>query len=125
MTLPTRIQRKRTPCFRLPEGTTCCTRPGPYGNPFRVGNRSPGNHSILMDAEHALEHFEVWLECKDEAAPGGLMEWLRPLYGAKYLACWCDLDAPCHVDVILRKMAECSGETEPAKPNESKGPDDV
>ena len=34
MTLPVRIQRKRTKGWKMPPNTVSVTRPGPWGNPF-------------------------------------------------------------------------------------------
>ena len=33
---PERIRRYRTRGWRLPVGAKCVTRPGPFGNPFKV-----------------------------------------------------------------------------------------
>lgn len=34
--MPKRIQRKRTKGWRMPEGAVSVTRPGNWGNPFKV-----------------------------------------------------------------------------------------
>lgn len=34
------------------------------------------------------------------------IEWLEPLRRASWLACWCRLDEPCHVDAILERLEE-------------------
>jgi hypothetical protein len=40
MSAPKRIQLRRTKGWRKPEGAVVVTRPGKWGNPFRVGTRS-------------------------------------------------------------------------------------
>lgn len=53
MTTPTRVQRKRTKGWRMPEGTVYVGRGSKWGNPFRVGHtqvRTPGIHG--SDWEH-------------------------------------------------------------------------
>lgn len=35
--MPVRIQRKRTKGWKMPENTVSVTRPGKWGNPFKVG----------------------------------------------------------------------------------------
>jgi len=35
---PVRVQRKRTKGWRMPENTVSVTRPGRWGNPFKVGS---------------------------------------------------------------------------------------
>ena len=35
--MPKRIQRRRTKGWKMPEGAVCVTRPGPWGNPFKIG----------------------------------------------------------------------------------------
>ncbi len=45
--MPKRIQRRRTKGAKLPPNTKCCTRPGPFSNPF-IGT-------------DAAEWFRYWL----------------------------------------------------------------
>lgn len=43
MTAPIRIQRKRTKGWKMPPNTVCVTRPGRWGNQWRIGvNRCTG-----------------------------------------------------------------------------------
>lgn len=108
---PLRLQRKRTKGFKLvsPNGlpNVMCTRPGPWGNPFKVGQ--PG----IPTAIEAIERYRDVLtapECRLIT-----LRDLRPLKG-KNLVCYCKLCpkhvngkpldetcpdcAPCHVDVL-------------------------
>lgn len=98
MAHPLRIQRKRTKGWRLPEGAVCVTRPGKWGNPFRVGEPFPYQGGPKIESPKvAVEIFESYLV-------GGLLDVAvedvkRELRG-KQLACWCNLDKPCHADVL-------------------------
>ena len=108
---PRRIQRKRTKGFRMPEGTVCVSRPGPWGNPFKASGAIEAGYARNVTEANALcvKCFEDWLY------KGDLSEWwfgpvepwlvmrsnLASLYG-KTLACWCPLDRPCHGDVLAR-----------------------
>ena len=119
--MPVRIQLSRRKGFNLQkaskalnglEAVNVC-RPTIYGNPF-----------VHDDAAVAVEAYER--HCRGgtqtfEMGPGKLQfayrahrnslhwafpEWLRehglPALRGKNLACACDLDAPCHADVLLR-----------------------
>ena len=88
---PQRIQRKRTKGWRMPENTVSVCRPGRWGNPFIIGPD--------LDAQQAIEAFESALLAGDLNIT--LNDVSRELRG-KYLACWCQVGTPCHVDVLLR-----------------------
>jgi len=84
----------------MPPNTVKVTRPGPWGNPFRIGDavhRGPafsGKDELVRDAAHAVRLFRASLwNLKDVAR-------LAVLRG-KNLACFCPLDQPCHADVLL------------------------
>lgn len=107
MSDPLRLQRRRTPGFRLPPNTICCSRPGPYGNPFAAH---------VHGVEKSIDMFRGWVHLD----PRLLAVWAPRLRGHN-LACWCRLCpehaagkpldvicavcAPCHVDVIGRLVA--------------------
>lgn len=109
MIKPVRLQRKRTKGFRLvsPNGLpiVCCGRPSKYGNPFYVGKpkdcgcRSAGEcmHNVFV-CDTAQEAVDAYRSI--ERSEKRLAEIRREL-GGKNLSCWCDLDQPCHVDVLL------------------------
>lgn len=120
---PIRIQRKRTKGWRMPPDTVSVTRPGKWGNPFRVG----GYYSL--DAKFGLMMWcqrAIWKEADKETAiregftlirsPQHAVDWFRRLtakwsdfhrdecraeLGGKNLACYCPLGQPCHADVLL------------------------
>ena len=100
----------------MPPNTVKVTRPGPFGNPFRVGGwfkvfpasdaflhwtyqecalpNEPG-FELVKDNARAVELFAQLMEhhpMKEDK--------LTKLRG-KNLACWCKPDAPCHADVLL------------------------
>lgn len=129
MTQPIRIQRTRRTIIN-PETDTlqarslaanglpavCVTRPGKYGNPFKVGmwfrklsndwrmwscGDKPFGDQQVRDLEHSLELFEQYATARllwDK-------KWLEPLRGVN-LSCWCALDSKCHADVLLRLSNE-------------------
>jgi hypothetical protein len=105
-----RIQRKRIKGWKMPPNAIYVGRPSPCGNPFKAG--------IHYDHQHAVDLFQLcvrkfpvdqkdidrWIEAGGNAAQligiasGALVEGLRGMD----LACWCDLDQPCHADILLR-----------------------
>lgn len=106
---PQRIQRKRTKGWRLPPNTICVTRPGKWGNPYKVV-RDDGDWTCANDGERvspsftsreeatrwAVDSFRATLRTVLKQEPG----LLEPLRG-KNLACWCAPGDPCHADVLL------------------------
>ena len=99
--MPIRVQRKRTKGWKMPPNTVSVTRPGPYGNPYRVGRDGT--------AEECVARFRrAWDAALKSAAmhprsppmPFNKPIYLGPLMG-KNLACYCRLDQPCHADVLL------------------------
>lgn len=103
--MPKRIQRKRTKGWRMPENAVSVTRPGKYGNPYRVGSQVldwTTDRVITATEENILKLYE-------EFCRRGLLvinpQYLEPLRG-KDLACFCKEGAPCHADVLLRLANE-------------------
>ena len=84
-----RIQLKRLKGWRMPEGAVKVSRPGPWGNPFKVGED--------MDAAKAVRLFETYLSERPD-----LVERARRELRGHDLACWCKPGAPCHAYVLLR-----------------------
>lgn len=94
--MPERIQRRRSKGWKMPVGATSVTRPGKWGNPFKVGQVIEARELTL---EMALTHFEVYARRRFKASD------LAELRG-KNLACFCALDHDCHADVLLRMANE-------------------
>lgn len=113
---PQRIQRKRTKGWEAPENTVNCTRPGNWGNPFKIGSyykisktgfmspcapesiaqaKKNGDHIFIKDAQTAVDTYEKYI--KNLMFPPNFTE----LKG-KNLMCFCALNKPCHVDVLLK-----------------------
>jgi hypothetical protein len=99
-TQPQRIQRKRSKGARLPPNTIVVTRGTKWGNPFVINPKvrpgsGPAHAPNVPDAPTAVIFYREYLEnCPD------LIAALPELRG-KHLACFCDLDRPCHADVLL------------------------
>lgn len=89
---PRRVQRRRTKGWRMPENTISVTRPGRWGNPFRMGMEQPA----IRDAEHAVELYRHMLSKRPDLVAAAR----RDLQG-KNLACFCSPAAACHADVLL------------------------
>lgn len=105
----------------MPEGAISVTRPGPHGNPFKVGmwfNNATGDWYVWMhgdgpafgnqqvrDLPHSLELFRDYAGHRSRRHP----EWLAELRG-KDLACWCKEGEPCHADILL-ELANSNGNT--------------
>lgn len=120
MTPPIRIQRKRTKGFKLqdqsPDGRPVVSvcRPGPWGNPFRIGcffkigNGGNGmayqicyeeryanaSYRKVETAQDAVDAFEEYLSKYPK-------KHITSLSG-KHLACFCKLGEPCHADTLLK-----------------------
>lgn len=89
---PQRIQLSRRKGFKLPPNTVSVARPTKYGNPHRVG------FCFTCGAAHT--HEESVAEFRALMALTGPYDFTA-LRG-KNLACWCQLDQPCHADVLLK-----------------------
>ena len=100
-----RIQLRRAKGWKMPPNTVNVARPGPWGNPFKVGK--DGTREECVRLYRLL--MGQGLICLGASASAN--EQKRVLdYGAKNigkllgknLACWCRNDGkPCHADVLL------------------------
>lgn len=88
-----RVQRKRTRGFKMPQNAVYVGRPTKWGNPYKVG--------VDGDLAAVIVKYREWLKEKLVAEP----TFLDALKG-KNLACWCPLNRPCHVDVLLEVLGE-------------------
>lgn len=104
-----RIQRKRTKGWRMPENAISITRPGKYGNPFKIGKEVDDKwmeffdridfHSFFVkgyvpDREDSIYLFEKYV------LPTLDLSKIKD----KDIACFCRLDQECHGDTIIRKI---------------------
>lgn len=110
---PVRVQRKRVKGWRMPVNTVSVTRPGRWGNPFKigdyikVGNGVNGwqwiralNEKYADDSYTHIETVEQCIELYRKYITNYPPKDLHDLKG-KNLACFCPLDKPCHADVLL------------------------
>jgi hypothetical protein len=88
--MPKRIQQRRTPGWRKPDGAISVARPHKWGNPFEVG-KTPG---VPTNAD-AVRLYRMWLPGQD------IYRQLSELTGHG-LMCFCPLDQHCHADVLLQ-----------------------
>lgn len=108
--MPKRIQLSRAKGAKLPFGAVKVDRTTRFGNPYRIGepvdmkqarrwgwNISPkGKNHVCKTAAEAVGKFRHALFW-DSAVHDDI----RAALGGKDLACWCDLDAPCHADALI------------------------
>jgi hypothetical protein len=94
---PVRIQRKRTKGWKLPPNTVCVTRPGKWGNPFKVSDLA-GHLDVQSSRakQFVVDQFFGYMHTNPEKCEQAR----RELRGMN-LACFCKLGEPCHADVLL------------------------
>lgn len=114
--MPSRIQRRRTAGWKMPEGAIYVGRPTKWGNPFQVVRdgrfwtvvdnngvdyREPINGWAEKSTAiiRSVELFEMDVQLGLAPYP------LEELRGHD-LACWCATGQPCHADVLLRLANE-------------------
>jgi hypothetical protein len=119
-----RIQRRRTPGWRMPASALYVGRPTKWGNCYRrgysccyYGALAPGAFGAYSPAaidDHcaSTRSPRFWDQCPDAETA---VLWYREMITAhpyivaavraelcgRDLACWCPLDQPCHADVLL------------------------
>ena len=99
MSVPKRIQRKRTRGWKMPEGAVYVGRPTVWGNRWKPGIFSAVLGRTIQCNAEAVEVFsEVMARGEDSSS---WRAFAREKLRGKDLACWCPLDQPCHADVLL------------------------
>jgi hypothetical protein len=108
LTVPQRVQLKRTKGWRLPPKLNCVvvSRPSPFGNPFTLTDvlLEHGGKLDARDARaEAIRRFKIWLGSEPypegrfadlyPERKGAVLRRLPDLRG-KDLACWCPLGYP-------------------------------
>lgn len=120
-----RVQRKRTKGYKMPKGVVYVGRGSKYGNPFKLQG-----DMVYVDAGHRRKIFSKWVCYYDgggytvedvvklfkdmlmdanshKAEPAirerfkYMQEHIHELKG-KRVACWCNLEACCHADIIVQ-----------------------
>lgn len=110
-TKPQRVQLSREKGWRMPPNTVKVDRTTKWGNPWRVWKDDDGqwlcsNHRGHFPVPNKTAGLALAVEhhAKDETTRaqyfGGATR-LAELRG-KNLACWCQLDQPCHADILLK-----------------------
>ena len=95
---------------RPPLDVVAVTRPGPWGNPYAVRDLKPGFAVFDLDKKTLLAIFATRYEANAKVV-SPYTAWLTSPAGAELLAeidklrgrklgCVCDLDMPCHGNVL-------------------------
>jgi hypothetical protein len=119
---PRRVQLSRRKGWRMPENTVKVSRPGKWGNPFRVGE--DGTAAECVNSYRALlsgyvcltSKADLELQHKTRAVVVACLDELR----GKNLACWCRADKPCHADVLL-ELANAQADRSPEGQDAERG----
>lgn len=107
---PTRIQRKRTKGWAMPEGAVYVGRPTKWGNPHRWSDYRAIAYTIEGEPfdvhpasrrRFAVVDFESDLMCGHNPDYPSV-DMIRHELAGKDLVCWCPPDHPCHADVLLK-----------------------
>ncbi|MCH7882625.1 MAG: DUF4326 domain-containing protein [Proteobacteria bacterium] len=98
-----RIQRKREKGWRMPPNTVQVSRPTLWGNPFIIGKHGTRAECVDMYARLmcGLVCITTGNAIEQKSSLLYVVHNIEKLRG-KNLACWCPLDKPCHVDILLR-----------------------
>lgn len=135
----TRIQRKRTKGWRMPEGAVYVGRPSLWGNPYSLDDvrviypevppceraaaavqlyrRELEHFGLLSDYDYSVSEarWEETNRAVTETGAKSMAEYAAVALRGKTLVCWCPLDdergniVPCHADVLLELA---NGETD-------------
>lgn len=118
---PVRIRLSRAKGFDLQKhslainGRTAINvaRPGPWGNPFVVGNDGTRAECVDLHRKLLAGYIRLGISSSLEATTGSQLRAreyaetnIASLRGHN-LACWCSLDGPCHADTLLLLAAKC------------------
>lgn len=115
MITPLRMQLSRAKGFNLQAASIAlnglpavnCSRPGPWGNPFIVGQAGTRAHCIylfelLLDGFYAISPERAPLAAQRALVVHAADHWKTLKH--RNLACWCPVSAACHCDVLLARF---------------------
>lgn len=138
MNIPKRIQRKRTKGYRQPPNTLYCGRPSKWGNPLKVSNgkiyidaghrRNPqykwtylcnGDVTDMIDIYKNMFKPIQERKIRPDILTSDFLYWcvrlryydITELSKYDYLSCFCPLDRPCHVDVLISELSKVNKQT--------------
>ena len=115
---PKRIQRKRTKGYKQPPGTCYCGRGTKCGNDYKiitidgrvpvyfVENEITGYKTgVIFSMEAAHAHaVDMYENVQMKINISGNPAYYDDLLNYENLSCFCPLDMPCHVDVIIKHL---------------------
>lgn len=108
-----RVQRKRTKGWKMPENCVYVGRGSKWGNPYVIGKKvhecdGSNDHRVITRTlalnlwnklmfpySHAKGDYGDFM--RSEAN----MRWIQDGLRGKNLACWCKLGDKCHADILL------------------------
>lgn len=91
----------------MPTNAVRVARPGRWGNPYRIGERTPGDSAVGAGAYVTSREIAVQLFREFAAQSPGYRRGARTALAGRSLACWCPIEdaegirVPCHADVLL------------------------
>jgi hypothetical protein len=92
MSLPQRVQLRRTRGWRKPPNTVVVSRPSKWGNPYKVADYGRPE-AVRLYKEHLRQRPE-------------LVEAARRELRGRDLACWCAPGVECHADLLMSAANE-------------------
>lgn len=98
--MPKRVQFKRIKGFKLPENCVRVTRPGKWGNMYKIGMTAMNDNQEVVFLE-TREDVIAAHERMTQRILAKHPDWLEPLRG-KDLACFCKIEDKCHADTLLK-----------------------
>lgn len=118
MSVPKRIQRRRSKGWRMPAGAVYVGRPTMWGNPFAIdGITLDDSITLYRDMAQGmwspgLGNKRGWSDDLFNTVHETQLAWskrigdhplhmIRATLAGHDLACWCPLDQACHADVLL------------------------
>ena len=105
-----RIQRKRSKGWKSPDNCKYVGRPGKFGNPFIVSDELTALEATNRYKECILNNTMVYYYF-DEIQASLMFEYFKyiseninDLKHYDCLSCFCSIDNPCHVDVLIELL---------------------
>lgn len=115
MSVPTRVQRRRTKGWKKPAGAVYVGRGSKWGNPLMVCEIWPTAEQVVSLFRDLVDTGEAWWVSDEGTRWEQRNVWrfdskeklflnpetIRATLAGKDLMCWCPLTKPCHADVLL------------------------